>query len=87
MTYKATMTTKGQLTIPIALRKKLGLRRGSQVVFEEKNDTVVIESQESVLNNLYGSFKVPNDLKKIPLETVIKEARQKHYEKKFGKEK
>lgn len=29
----ATMTSKGQLTVPVAVRRQLGLRAGDQVIF------------------------------------------------------
>jgi len=32
-----TITTKGQVTIPVRIREKLGLEIGDQVVFEEDN--------------------------------------------------
>lgn len=34
MIPKATMTSKGQVTIPLAIRKALGLRTGTQLLFE-----------------------------------------------------
>ena len=35
---KATMTTKGQITIPQAIRKKLDLRPGTVLDFDERAD-------------------------------------------------
>ena len=32
----ATVTTKGQITVPVRMREKLGLRPGSKLVFEEQ---------------------------------------------------
>jgi AbrB family looped-hinge helix DNA binding protein len=32
---KATLTSKGQITIPIAIREKLGLKPGDQIEFDE----------------------------------------------------
>ncbi len=29
----ATVTSKGQVTLPVSIRKKLGLRKGSRIVF------------------------------------------------------
>jgi antitoxin PrlF len=34
----ATMTSKGQLTVPVEVRQKLGLHAGSRVSFEETAD-------------------------------------------------
>lgn len=34
---ESTVTTKGQVTIPKAIRRDLGIRQGSRVVFSAKN--------------------------------------------------
>ena len=36
------MTVKGQVTIPLAIRKVLGLRPGSEVDFEEEDGRVYV---------------------------------------------
>ena len=38
----ARMTSKGQLTIPLSIRKKLGLDTGDQLLFYERNGQVII---------------------------------------------
>jgi AbrB family looped-hinge helix DNA binding protein len=38
----ARMSIKGQVTIPIEIRKKLGLREGDKVVFMEKDNNIVL---------------------------------------------
>lgn len=38
MNVEAKITSKGQITIPLEVRKKLGLRPGDKIVFEEKGD-------------------------------------------------
>jgi AbrB family looped-hinge helix DNA binding protein len=35
---KATVTSKGQITIPLAIRRKLKLRRGTVLEFDERAD-------------------------------------------------
>ena len=44
MVELATITTRGQLTLPIAVRKKLNVGEGSKVIFIEENGRVVIEN-------------------------------------------
>jgi AbrB family looped-hinge helix DNA binding protein len=36
------ISVKGQVTIPIAIRKILGLKKGDKVVFAEKNGNIVL---------------------------------------------
>ena len=38
----ARLSIKGQVTIPIGIRKRLGLREGDKVVFMEKGDNIVL---------------------------------------------
>lgn len=52
---KATITSKGQITIPLAIRRKLKLRRGTVLEFDEHADhlkatkAVDIERMRSVI--------------------------------------
>lgn len=39
----AKLTTKGQITIPKAVREKLGLATGEALLFEEKDDVFIIK--------------------------------------------
>lgn len=43
MLYTTTMTSKGQVTIPVAIRRTLGLTPGEQVRFKVTRDSVCIE--------------------------------------------
>ena len=38
MKQSATVTSKGQITIPVEIRRSLGLHKGDQVVFEIADD-------------------------------------------------
>ncbi len=38
----ATLTSKGQITIPISVRKKLGLKQGDKIVFIEDTQGIRI---------------------------------------------
>lgn len=43
----AKMTSKGQLTVPKAVREKLNLKTGSKVVFVKKGDDVVVQNADA----------------------------------------
>lgn len=43
----AKITSKGQITIPIAIRRLLGVREGDKVLFVEEGDKVVIMNASS----------------------------------------
>lgn len=43
MQTRATITSKGQITIPQEIRQRLGLKQGDQVVFVTENGTTVMK--------------------------------------------
>lgn len=44
----AKITTKGQITIPIQIRRKLNLKDGDKVIFLEQSGKIVIENSTRV---------------------------------------
>lgn len=40
----AKVTTKGQITIPKAIREKLELKEGSKIIFLQRGDDIVIKN-------------------------------------------
>ena len=44
----AKLTTKGQITIPAEIRKRLNVRAGDKVVFLEENGRIFIENAEKL---------------------------------------
>ena len=43
----STVTIKGQVVIPVRLRKKVGLKKGSRVYMEERNGDIIIHPATS----------------------------------------
>ena len=44
----ARLSVKGQVTIPVGIRRKLGLRAGENVIFIEKSGSVFITSESGI---------------------------------------
>jgi AbrB family looped-hinge helix DNA binding protein len=44
---RAKVTTKGQVTLPVALRQRLGLRAGDTIVFETNGNQTIVVPQRS----------------------------------------
>lgn len=44
----AKVTIRGQITIPIGIRKKLNIKDGDKVVFIEENGKIIIENSANV---------------------------------------
>ena len=64
----AKITTKGQITIPIHIRKKLNLKDGDKVIFLEENGRVVMENSTKVaLREVRDAFE--GEAERLGLET------------------
>jgi AbrB family looped-hinge helix DNA binding protein len=56
----ATLTSKGQITLPVRMREKLRLRPGSKLVFEEQpNGDFVVRRQSIDVRSLKGMLRAP----------------------------
>jgi len=53
----AKITSRGQVTIPIDIRKKLGVKEGDKVVFiEDGNRIVVVNAAKVAFANIQAAF-------------------------------
>ena len=57
MPYSVTISSKGQLVIPVELRTKLGLKKGTRAVCTEENGRLVVAPIERVLDEIQGFLK------------------------------
>lgn len=82
--------SKGQVTIPIGIRKKLNLKEGDKVVFIEKDGNIVIANSAMVaLKNIQDAFE--GEAERLGLKTeedvvgLVKEVRKEIQAEKQGK--
>lgn len=82
----AKITTKGQITIPIHIRKKLNLKDGDKVIFIEENGRVVMENSTKVaLREVQDAFD--GEAERVGLETeedvvdLVKQLRKEKLER------
>ncbi len=85
MEVRATVTSKGQVTIPVAVREALGIRRGTRILFRVEDERVLIELEGSnrqvVMETfpdffaLAGSVAVPAGLRGASWKTIRRRAR------------
>ncbi len=53
----AKITMRGQITIPVEIRKKLGVKDGDKVIFIEENGRIIIENAAMIaLKNAQDAF-------------------------------
>lgn len=53
----ARVSTRGRVTIPIELRRKLGLRPGTKLIVREVDNQIVAMTMEQSVRSLRGKFK------------------------------
>lgn len=82
MQFSTTVTQKGQATIPAPIRKKLGIKPNSKVVFElnEKNEAVIKPIPDFL--TLRGSLKTDKPFDIEDMDKAVEEAVVKEYVKK-----
>lgn len=56
MQTRATVSTKGQVTLPAAMRAKLGIQAGSHIQFELRGKELIIKP-ELPMSAYYGMLK------------------------------
>ncbi len=66
---------KGQVTIPLEIRKKLNLKQGDRVVFIETSKGVVLQPAEIVVSAALGEIGKELKKKGISLEQLIESGR------------
>ncbi|MDH5669449.1 MAG: AbrB/MazE/SpoVT family DNA-binding domain-containing protein [Nitrospira sp.] len=65
---ESTITRKGQVTIPKAIRDRLGVKEGEKVLFVMRGEEVVLKVVKGTILDLKGSVKPsarPEDFEKI----------------------
>lgn len=67
---EATVTSKGQITLPIALRERLGIGLGSKIKFIQEGDSTRMEAEKpiSAYRGILKHLKLPADIAVIPKE-------------------
>lgn len=54
----ATITSKGQITLPKQIRERLGVKTGDRIAFRERSDgSIMVEADTVDLLDLFGMLK------------------------------
>ena len=69
----STLTSKGQVTIPAELRKRLGLRPGDRVGFVVEDGAVRLVRRESRVEAAFGILKAETSVTDEDMEAAIRE--------------
>ncbi|MBI4288135.1 MAG: AbrB/MazE/SpoVT family DNA-binding domain-containing protein [Chloroflexi bacterium] len=80
----ATVTSKGQVVIPVEIRKKLDIKKGTRIYFEERGDEVVLRAiNRKYIKSLVGIF-AGHDLAKGLLEDRAEDKRKEENDDEKG---
>lgn len=74
----SSVTTKGQVTIPVELREKLGIKPGDRVGFVAEGDRVILQRQETAIETLFGVVKSAKGATLEQMEEAIAAGRSRH---------
>lgn len=81
MNQLATITSKMQLTLPITIARKIGLKKGQKVAIEDVKGKIVITPMKSLVEAYAGSVSIPKKFKNKSLDEIIEEAKMKYFKK------
>lgn len=69
------VTSKGQVTVPVSLRRDLGIKPGGKVRFLRKGKQVIIEAaNDPPLSSVFGMLKAPKGRGIKDLDAAIAQA-------------
>ena len=74
MDAAAKVTSKGQITVPKAVRDALGIQEGDEVVFRVEGNRAVMARTPDLLD-LAGSIRVPAAKRNVAWDDVLRRTR------------
>lgn len=74
MEIAARVSSKGQVTVPKAVRDALGIHEGDEVVFRVEGNRAVLARTPDFLT-LAGTIKVPAALRNVAWDDIIRKTR------------
>ena len=87
MTNVATVTSKGQVTVPASLRKKYGIKEGTRLVFMEAGDELRVLREED-LDRMFAVFdRIRKDTKvtRKELGALVKRAKARLWSERYAR--
>ena len=86
MVNVATVTSKGQITLPVSIRKRLGLRKGSKIVFLEAGEEIRIFKEEDLERRfaVFDHMREDSRLTRRELRALVKEAKDRLWKDHFA---
>jgi len=85
----ARITSKGQITIPVGIRKKLNLREGDKVIFIEDGDKIIFANSSMIAlkelqEGMKGEAEKQGLYSEVDVNKLVREVRKEMWEKKYA---
>lgn len=75
--YEATVTSKGQVTLPAALRSALRLRAGDKLIFsKDESGAIRVEARQHGMSDLRGIVRTGGPATAVQIQQWIEESRE-----------
>lgn len=65
------LTAKGQVTVPVKIRRRLGLNPGDRVKFVEQAGRVFIERDNDDISSIFGALKTKKSASLAQMDDAI----------------
>lgn len=87
MNQSATITSKMQLTIPMHIARKVGVKSGEKVDVVENEGQIIITPLKKLVENIGGSIKIPKKLQGKDIGEAIQQAKVNYFRSKYSAKK
>lgn len=77
----ATITSKNQLTLPVDVVRKIGLKIGQKVIVSEESGRVIITPAQNLVEELAGSLKLPRKWKNKSIVEITESSKAEYFKK------
>ena len=71
--FSSSLTSKGQVTVPVKLRQHLDLHAGDTLVFEQVDSKILIFKQKKDITSAFGLYRVPKKVSQEDIQKAIEE--------------
>ncbi len=75
----ATITSKRQLTIPAAIFRQLGFKKGHKVLVSLEDKSIRITSALDLVEDLAGSVRLPKGFRGMGIGQIVQKAKQSYF--------
>ncbi len=82
MNYTVTVSSKNQVTIPAELSRKWGIVKGHKLSLVVEGKKAILQPAANVVDELYGSVKVPARFRGMEIDEMIEKAKQENFARK-----